>query len=51
MGTKRPHPCTRIYWWAVLLLRLMFTRPMKWQAERDRWERDRDRALGLDDME
>jgi hypothetical protein len=41
MATKPPHLGTRIYWWAVLCLRLLFTHPAKWQGVRSRWERDR----------
>jgi hypothetical protein len=44
MGTKRPHLGIRLYWWAVLVLRLLLTHPARWQGERMRWESDRDRA-------
>lgn len=46
MAAKPPHLGTRIYWWGILVLRLLFTHPLRWQGERNRWERDRERAMG-----
>ena len=38
MAAKPPHLGTRIYWWGILVLRLLFTHPLRWQGERNRWE-------------
>lgn len=45
MATKPPNLGARLYWWSILVLRLLFTHPLRWQGERERWERDRDKAM------
>jgi hypothetical protein len=42
MAAKPTNLGTRIYWWAILILRLMFTHPAKWEWVKAQWRRDRE---------
>lgn len=39
---RRRRLARTLYWWAVLVVRLVFAHPYRWRWERELWERDRD---------
>jgi hypothetical protein len=51
MASKRQHLGTRLYWWAVLVVRLIFSHPMRWEWIRREWEWDRERAMEPDSLD
>jgi hypothetical protein len=44
MTRTRPSWGFRLKWYAILLVRLLLTHPLRWDGERSRWKDDRDRA-------
>ena len=44
MTDGRPTLGTKLRWWAILLVRLLFTHPLRWQYTRQEWQRDFDKA-------